>query len=177
MGADEKRTFGERMREARDLAGLTNRQLAEQLAKSAPGTSEWYSEIETLRRNLRRWLNGRNKPGADIAIEYARICGVTPQFFHDGVAGEPDILAPLMRALEGIVDRRVDGRASQLKEIVRAIPADVHPMDAVGQACAYAHGRALVAQAEIRSGNVEEACGQLDYAIARLGEALEKAAA
>lgn len=177
MVTEDKRLFGERMRQARDLAGLTNREVAEQLAKSVPHTPPWYSEIDTLRRNLRRWLRGHNKPSADVVLDYARIVGVSPQFFHSGEATEQDVLAPLMRVIESIVDKRMERQTSELREIVTALPEDVHPLDAVGQACTYAHGRALVAQAEARSGNIEEAASQLDYAIARLSEAITKAAA
>lgn len=177
MVTDEKLAFGERMREARDRAGLTNREISERLAKSEPGTAEWYSEVQTLRRNLRRWLRGHNRPGADVAIEYAAIVGVSPSFFHTGVVSDEDVLTPLMRALEGVIDKRVADRTQELRTIVETLPATVHPLDAVGQACAYAHGRILVAKAEAAVGSFEEARGHLDSAIARLSAALERAAA
>lgn len=177
MVTDEKQRFGERMREARDRAGLTNKQIAQALAKSAPGTSEWYSELDTLRRNLRRWLRGHNRPGADVAIEYADVCGVSPSFFHTGVVTDEDVLTPLMRALEGVIDKRVSDRTMQLREIVDALPADVHPLDVVGQACAYAYGRVLVARAEASAGSFGAARSELDQAILRLTEAVGKAQA
>lgn len=178
MVTSDKLLFGERMREARDRAGLTNRQISERLAKSTPGTPEWYSEIDTLRRNLRRWLRGHNKPGADVLLDYARVVGVSPQFFHgDGSGAAEDLVAPLMRAIEAIVDHRVDDQATRLREVVAEIPADVHPLDAVAQASHYAHGRVLVAQAEVMAGNVADAKEQLEYAIARLEAALGNAQA
>ena len=165
-----------RMREARDQAGLTNRQLAERLARSTPQTPEWFSEIDTLRRNLRRWLRGHNKPSADVVIEYARICGVSPDYFH-GHAPDDGIVAPLMRALEAIVDQRVHQQTSRLQELVHAIPDDVHPFDAVAQACRFARGQLIVASAEVEVGNVQAAESHLDAAIDRLGEALGRAKA
>lgn len=177
MVTDAKQAFGERMREARDRAGLKNRELSEKLAKSAPGTAEWHSEVATLRRNLRRWLRGHNRPGADVAIEYAAICGVSPSFFHTGVVQDDDVLTPLMRALEGVIDKAVADRASQLREIVETLPPDVHPMDALGQACSYAHGRVLVAKAEASGGALDEAKAHLDSAIERLAAAIVNAKA
>jgi transcriptional regulator with XRE-family HTH domain len=177
MVTEDKRLFGERMREARDKAGLTNREISERLAKSEPGTAEWYSEVATLRRNLRRWLRGHNRPGADVAIEYAEVCGVSPSYFHTGVVTDEDVLTPLMRALEGVIDKRVADRTSELREIVQTLPSTVHPMDAVGQACAYAHGRVIVAKAEASAGAFAEAKKELDAAIARLRSAVNGAKA
>lgn len=170
----EKSLFGQRMREARDQAGLTNRQIAERLATSRPGSREWYSEIDTLRRNLRRWLNGRNKPGADVVIEYARICGVTPDYFH---GRDTNVMAPLMSAIAALVDQSVATQASKLRELVAEIPEPVDPFEGLWQACHFVRGRAIVAQAEVMAENVDEARSHLDAAIVRLEEALGKAKA
>jgi hypothetical protein len=50
-------------------------------------------------------------------------------------------------------------------------------LDAVGQACAYAHGRVIVAKAEAAGGALTEAKAHLDSAIERLSAALGNAKA
>jgi transcriptional regulator with XRE-family HTH domain len=99
---DAKSLFGQRLREAREQAGLSNRQLAELLATSERGTDVWRSEVETLRRNLRRWQRGHNKPGADVVLAWARHCGVDPRSF----SGEPRpvVNGPALEALAGALE-------------------------------------------------------------------------
>lgn len=164
-----KSLFGQRMHDARERSGLTNRQVAEAMAVSRHGSREWVTEIESLERNLRRWQRGKNMPGGDTVIEFARIVGVSPTYFHTGTSS---ILEPLMWVVDQLVDKRIEEQAQRLRELVRDLEPDIaddgDPVDTLRQAVGYVHGRALVAKAECEAGRFEAATEQLMLASERL---------
>lgn len=165
------------MREAQDRVGMSNRQVAERMAESRPGTPEWVAEIDTLRRNLRRWKSGDSTPSATTAIRFSDIVGVSPTYFSTGVS--ESILEPLMRAIDAIVDKRVEEHVGRLRDLTRDLDfhSEEHPLDALAAAAGYCAGRALVARAELLSGDVDSAKRHLQHAIDRLDSAIETVAA
>lgn len=174
---DAKEMFGQRMREAQGRSGLRNRQVAEQMAESTPGSPEWYSEIETLTRNLRRWKAGDATPNAASALQFAGIVGCSATYFSTGV--NDSILEPLMRAIDSLVDKRVEEHVDRLRELTKEMGfrADEHPLDALAAAAGYCAGRALVARAELLGGDVAAAKRHLQHAIDRLEPAVAAAEA
>ena len=173
IAKEAKQLFGRRMREAQTRAGLSNRQVAELMAESTPGTAEWFSETLTIARNLRRWKKGDVTPNAGTAIRFAEIVGCSPTFFSTGV--NDSILEPLMRAIDSLVDHRVEQHVSRLRDLAAEIPfePDSDPLEALAAAAGYCAGRAMVARAELMAGDVEAAKRELRLAVRRLESAVE----
>src|SRR5687768_16426293 len=67
-------TFGQRLQQLREEAGLTQQQLAE-----ASGVNVW---------TIRGYEQGRREPGWQVAIELAKGVGGTVEAFADGGSGE-----------------------------------------------------------------------------------------
>lgn len=62
---ESDREFGRRLREARDVAGLSSEALAEKLHVSD-------------RRVVDRWMSGERRPHRDVVIAWERLCGLEP---------------------------------------------------------------------------------------------------
>jgi transcriptional regulator with XRE-family HTH domain len=63
--------FGDVLRDLRQKAGLSQRQLAMSLAEEAPWTEAWWDEIDRLCRSIRRWEKD-TIPRGDMMLKLAR---------------------------------------------------------------------------------------------------------
>jgi transcriptional regulator with XRE-family HTH domain len=105
-----RRRWGDLLRAARLRKGLSIRQLSERLAESAPLTPQWFAEVETLRRNIRRWENGKNTPRAAMVLRLAGLLDVSVGYFN-GADNDPTPayvsaveLADMLRDLASKID-------------------------------------------------------------------------
>ena len=78
-------TFGEKLRAARQRAGLTQRELA--------------ARVDARNNSVCNWEKGRNKPDADTIGALARALNVRADYFFDGEPTEE--LSELEFALHG----------------------------------------------------------------------------
>ena len=67
--------FGDWLVSAREAKNLTQRALVLALAELPPYTEQWWKEIESLSRSVRRWENHENIPRGEMMLRLERILG------------------------------------------------------------------------------------------------------
>jgi tetratricopeptide (TPR) repeat protein len=137
---DDPRALGERLRQARQAAGLTQRQLAFEGC-----TAAYVSRIEA----------GARVPSLQIIHEFAKRTGVSPQYLATGTADGEDLSSELLEA-EIALRLGDEGRALELYEA------------ALGEAdspAALAQARLGLGRLALHGGDVSQGMSLLEQAI------------
>jgi tetratricopeptide (TPR) repeat protein len=137
---DDPVAVGHRLREARQAAGLTQRQLSFEGC-----TSAYVSRIEA----------GARVPSLQILHEFAKRLGVTPEYLATGTANGGDLSSELLEA-ELALRLGDEKRAAELYELARA-EAD--------SPAALARAHLGLGRLALRSGDVAEGIAMLERAL------------
>lgn len=125
--AAAKKRLGRRIIQAREHAGLNQRQLAERLveklSKSDRGSGEFQRDVVSMQRNLRRYENGHNVPRGDLLMLIAAETETDAAHFtsENGNGEDDDESSSLRRIAAELVLRGEDEMASELLQVVRTI--------------------------------------------------------
>lgn len=135
----DRKRIGRRIVEAREAAGMNQRELAERLVRRrkngiAEASGEWHRCVVSMQRNLRRHENGHNSPRADVLIAIADETGTDLAHFA-GDDDEDDSEQAMRRIAADLVLRGHDDLAVDLLHVARRVAneridgalADVEP--------------------------------------------------
>jgi tetratricopeptide (TPR) repeat protein len=137
---DDPRALGERLRQARQAAGLTQRQLAFEGC-----TAAYVSRIEA----------GARVPSLQIIHEFAKRTGVSPQYLATGTAAGEDLSSELLEA----------EIALRLGDEERALELYEAALDAADSPAALAQARLGLGRLALHGGDVSQGMSLLEQAI------------